>query len=120
MDGEFSRAGSAARGKQIGQIRAGDQQHQCDRADKQSEIGPIFADEIFQQRCDDRRLLPVGIGISFFQTRRDRLHLGARLINIHSGFEFAPDVNHRVMRAIHPCRIVAAPHHRQPDICVLR
>ena len=34
VNGELSRAGSAARGKQIGQVGAGDQQHEADGAEK--------------------------------------------------------------------------------------
>src|SRR5439155_13999617 len=47
-------------------------------------------------------------------------HFRARLSDCHAGLELAPDEDRRVMGTIHPCWVVAAPHHRQPDICVLR
>ena len=120
MNSEFPGPRGAASGKQIGKIGAGDEQDQSHRTEEQSQISPVFAHEIFEQWSDHRVLFSVRVRVSFLQTSGDRFHLRARLIDSHAGLELAPDVDHWVMGTIHPCRVVAAPHHRQPEIRVLR
>ena len=44
VNGKLSRPRGTSRGKQIREVRAGDEQDQPDRAQEQSEIGSVFAD----------------------------------------------------------------------------
>src|SRR4029077_18871693 len=91
VNGELSRPRGTSRGKQVRKVRAGDEQHQSDCAKQQSEIGSVFADEIFEQWCDYRVNFSVCVRIGFLQTRGDAFHFSARLIDSYTRFELAPD-----------------------------
>ena len=117
---KLSRARGAACSKQIRQICASYEENQSNRADKKREIRAIFADQIFEQRHDDNANLCIRRRINFFQPRRDCFHLGPRLLDRHAGLEPAPDKHHRMMRTIHPRRVVASSRQGEPRVGVLR
>ena len=98
-DRKFLRARRAPGRQKVGQIGAGDEQHQRNRAEQQAEAGPVIAHLIFQQRRDGDANVGVRIRILFRKPRRDLFHLGQRLLDRHAFFQAAPAKQSRVIVA---------------------
>ncbi len=84
-NGKLSRARSASRRKKIGEIRAGDQQNQGDRAEQQTETRSVTAEKIIEKRFHGHACARVRCRICFLETRGDCFHLGAHLFECHAG-----------------------------------
>ena len=91
VDGELSRARAAPRAaNKLARLAQAISKTRPTASKEQAEIRSVFADEIIEQRSNDRCLSTVRIRIRFLQTRRDPFHFRPRLIDSHAGLELCP------------------------------
>ena len=74
-----------ARQEQVGDVGAGDEQHEADRAGQRAERRPHGADQLFPKRHHVRGPAGIAIGELGRQTRREAIHVGPRLREIDAG-----------------------------------
>jgi hypothetical protein len=74
-----------ARQQQVGDVRAGDEQHECDSTHQRPEDGAkLRADDAFVERRDNGRNVLVGVLVLALQLRGDVRELAARLLQAHA------------------------------------
>ena len=78
-DGELFAPRERASEQQVGDVRAGDQEHEGDGGEEHDERHPHVADDQLLQRHDDGTPPGVGLGILLLEALRDRVHLRLRL-----------------------------------------
>jgi hypothetical protein len=87
-DGDFSLTGGAAREEEIGDVDAGDEQDEGDRAHQEPETGDgVAAGEGILKRHDAGAPTLVGEGINFGSVPGDGIHVGVGLLESDAGFE---------------------------------
>ena len=59
-----------ARGQEIRQVRAGDEQNEGNRAEQQRQTGPVIAEQIIEERLDRGADAGIGRRINFLDARR--------------------------------------------------
>ena len=119
-DGDLARAIGRARQKQVGHVRAGDEQHERDGAHERPEKNPyLVADDLLGERRHHCRDSLVGVGKLTGQGLGDAGHLAARLLDRHAVGEAA--VGHQQTPGASGARLRRGPlRQRQPDVRVER
>ena len=86
-DGDLFAAAEYAREDEIGNVGAGDEQHEGDRSEHHQQRGTHIADEVFAHGDDDGAPAFVVGGIGLLEAVRDGVHLGLCLLESDAGFE---------------------------------
>ncbi len=119
-DRNLARAVGRARQKQVGHVRAGDEQHERDGAHERPEKNPyLAADDLLGERRHHGGDPLVGVGKLSGQGLGDTGHLAARLFDRHAVGEAA--VGHQQTPGASGARLSRGPlRQRQPDVRVER
>ncbi len=93
--GNFFLAGDSSRELKIGDVRAGDQQHEADGSQQEVERPPHIANDLFHQRHDaegQSTVRRIHLGMVLPQARGNRVHLRLRLFYADTRPQLADDV----------------------------
>ncbi len=82
-----------AREQEVGDVGAGDQKHEADRAQEREEDGPKLPDELLLQRHDADAGARVRLRVVRRDARGDRLHLRARRLKARARLQTRDDLN---------------------------
>ena len=97
--GQLARTRCRARQGQVGDVDAGDQQHEPDHREHRPQQRPLLLHAEFAHRLDTGRLGRVRDRVLRRQRAADRVHLAARLLHRDTGLQ-AADGEERMRRAI--------------------
>ena len=111
-------AGKCARELQIGNIRASDQQHACDRREQQVQISPIISDRRVEQRPHRHAAAGIRFGIFFLEINSDRVEIAVRLFHADSGFQPAESPKALMIITAQHARMVCDFAERQQHIWI--
>ena len=115
LPGAMGRAGQ----QQVGDVRAGDQQHERDRAHERPEDGfDLRANDAIQKRRDHRRDALVAVLVLLRELRGDVAKLAARLLERHAIGQAA--VSHEGPLLPWPPEHGRPLRHRHPDLALER
>ena len=116
---DFPRPVGGPRQQQVGDVGAGNQQHERHGAHQGQEHRPDRAAvHVFVEGLDLRLHVLVGVGVFFFETLRDREHLALRLFARHAGRQASEDLQRTLVALL--CLDVRRRHQRLPQIGILR
>jgi hypothetical protein len=101
--GDFAPAGRAAGQEQVGDVAAGDEQHDADRGQEHEQPRAVVADELIAERYDHERQIDRIARELAAHAHRDRVQLGERLLARCAGPQPSVDVQevlvvHRPLR----------------------
>ena len=112
-DGDFLPPGQGAGEQQISDVRAGDQEDECNRGQQDDERHPDVADQHLLKRDDRRAPAGVLLRVLVFEARRDLRQLGIRLRQRDPGSQACDDL--RVVVLAHRALRVGV-RHRHPQV----